>query len=85
MLLQTDNSYIILSMVKEVESHEARNNWKLMKNSEINNIHKNKDGKLKTIWSILSFNIKRFPDGILMKYKPRTFTHGGMQQWGVKY
>ena len=42
MLLQPYKSNFILAMIKEVESHEARNNWTLMKNSEVNNKHKNK-------------------------------------------
>ena len=49
MLLQPDKSYFIIAMIKEVESHEAINHWTLMKNSKVNNKHKNKDGKLKTI------------------------------------
>ena len=45
MLFQPDKSYFIISMIKEVESHEARSNWKLIKNSEVNNKHKYKDLK----------------------------------------
>ena len=44
-----------------------------------------KDVKLKTILSVFSFKHNRFPDGILMKHKARISSHGGMQQWGVKY
>ena len=40
-----------------------------MKNSEVNNNHKNKDGKLKTILSIWSFKRKILPDVILMEHK----------------
>ena len=49
MLLQPDKSDFIIAMIKEVEAHEARNHWALMKNSEVNNKHKNKDRRLKTI------------------------------------
>ena len=37
MLLQPDKSDLIPSTIKEVESHEARSHWTLMKNSEVNN------------------------------------------------
>ena len=46
-LLQPDKSYFILTMIKEVESHKAISHWTLMKNSEVNNKHKNKDMKIK--------------------------------------
>ena len=48
-LLQPHKSYFILSMIKEVEAHEARNHRKRMNNSEVKNKHKNKYGKLKNI------------------------------------
>ena len=51
MLLQVDNSYFILSLIKEVEAHEARSHWTIMKNSEVNNKKKHKYGKLKTIYT----------------------------------
>ena len=54
-----------------------------MKNSEVKNKHKNKNGKLKNILSIWYFKRKIFPDGILMKHKARLCLHGGIQQWGV--
>ena len=56
-----------------------------MKNSEVNNKHKNKDGKLKNILSIWHFKRKRFQNGTLMKHKARLCAHGGMQQCGVNY
>ena len=56
-----------------------------MKSSEVNNKHKNKDGNLKTIWSIWYFKRKIFPDGRLLNYKARLCAHGGMKQCGVKY
>ena len=79
MLFQPENSDFILAMIEEVEAHGARSRWKLMKNIEGKNKHKNNDGELKTILSILYFRCKRFPDGILMKQKFRLCSHGGMQ------
>ena len=66
MLLQPDNSYYILSMIKKVGAHEDRSNCTLMKNSEVKNKHNNKVGKLKNILSIWYFKQKRFLYGILM-------------------
>ena len=54
-----------------------------MKNREVNNKHKNKYGKLKDTLSIWSFKRKRSPDGLLIKHKPRSCAHGGMQKWEV--
>ena len=48
-------------------------------------ICKKKDGKLKTLLLIRSFNHKRFPDLRLTKQKAKICPRGGMQQWGVKY
>ena len=72
-------------MIKESEAHEARSHWTLMKNSEANNKHKNKYGKIKNILSIWYFERNIFPDGVLMKYKARLFSRVGIQQWGVNY
>ena len=80
MLLQPDKSYFIIAMIKEVEEHGYTIHCILMKNIEVNNKHKNKDGKLKTILSIWYFKRKRFPDGILMKHKSRLCAHGGIQK-----
>ena len=83
--LQPDKSDFILAMIKEVEAHEARSHWTLMKNSEFNHKHKNTYGVIKTVLSFWSFRRKRLPDGRLMKHKSRIFSHGVMQQWGVNY
>ena len=85
MLYQPQKSYFILSTIKEVEAHEAESHWTPMKNIEVNNMHKNIDGKLKTVLCLWYFKRKRFPDGILTKQKTRICAHGGMQQWGVNY
>ena len=44
-----------------------------MKKIEVNNNHRNKYGKLKTILSILSLKRKRFLDGRLIKQKYRLY------------
>ena len=55
-----------------------------MKNSEVKNKHKNKDGEINTILLIWSFKRNRFPDLILIKHKAIICAHGSMQQWAVK-
>ena len=65
-------------MIKDVESHEARSHWTLIKNSEVNNKHKNKYGNLNTISFIWYFKRKIFTDGIFMKHKDILCSHGGM-------
>ena len=72
-------------MTKEVEEHDSRSHWKLMKKNKFNNKHKNKDGKLKIILSIWYLKRKRFPDGRLIKHKARLCVNVGMQQLGVRY
>ena len=72
-------------MIKDIEAHQSRNNWTLIKNIEAKNKHKNKDGKIKTILSIWYFKRKRFPDGILMKHKSILCANGVMQSWEVNY
>ena len=79
-LLEPDKSDFVISTIKEVEEQKAINHWTLMKNSEVNNKHKNEDGKLDDIISIWYFNRMIFPDGIFMKHKSRLCAHGGMQQ-----
>ena len=63
MLLQLDNPYFILAMIKEVELNKDRRYWTLIKNSEVNNKHKNNDGNLKTIRPVWSFKLKILPHG----------------------
>ena len=60
-LLQPYKSYFILEIIKDVESHESRSHWTLMKNSKVKNNHKNKYGEIKTILSIWYFKRKRLP------------------------
>ena len=78
MLKQPDRADFIKAMMTEIEEHERRKHWHLIKRSEI-------PKRKKTILSIWSFKRKRYPDGRIMKYKSRLCAHGGMQQWGVDY
>ena len=81
MFLQPDKSDFILSTIKEAGSHETKSHWTLMKNSEVNNKHKYKDGKLKNILSIWYFKHNRSPCGILTKHNARLCVHGRIQKW----
>ena len=78
MLKEDDAGEFIKAMKKETETHERRNHWDVVKRSQVP-VH------VKTIQAIWSFKRKRFPDGLLNKYKARLCAHGGMQQWGVNY
>ena len=84
-MLQPHKSYLIISRIKEVEAHEDRSYWTLVKNSEVNNKHKNKYRKLKNISYIWYFKRKRFSEGRLMKHKARLCSRERMHQWGVNY
>ena len=68
-LLQPYRLYFILAMIKEVEAHEYISHWKFMENSGVQNKHKNKYGKIKTILSIWHFKNKIFSYGRFMKHK----------------
>ena len=56
-----------------------------MKNSEVNNKHRNKDSELKTILYIWHFKRKILPDGILLTHKSSLCAYAWIQQWGVNY
>ena len=84
MILQPYKPYFILAIIKEVEAHEARNHWTLMKIVDYT-IIKNKDGKLKTILYIWYFKHKIFPSGRLIKQKSILCAHRLIQQWGDNY
>jgi hypothetical protein len=75
---QEDAKDFIKAMLKEIEDHESRGHWTMMKRS-------NMPINAKTILSIWSFKRKRHPDGSLNKHKARICAHGGMQKWGVDY
>jgi len=78
MLQEEDASDFILAMKKEVQAHEARRHWDVVRRTSI-------PAGVKTIQAIWSFKRKRFPNGELNKHKARLCAHGGMQQWGVNY
>ena len=50
MLLQSVKSDCIIYMIKYIEAYQAISNWKIMKKIEVDNEHKHKYGKLKTIF-----------------------------------
>ena len=56
-----------------------------MKNIEVNNNHKNKYGKLKTILSIWYFKLNRFLDKRIIKHKAILCSNGVIKQWIVNY
>jgi hypothetical protein len=68
----------IKAMIKEVDDHENRNHWTIMRCSDV-------PVDSKTIMSIWSFKCKRYPDGSLKKHKARLCAHGGMQTWDQNY
>ena len=83
---QDDKTEFIAAMLKEIDNHESRDHWTLMRRKDIPPECLNlTTGKADIIMSIWSFKRKRFPDGQLMKYKARLCAHGGMQRLGVKY
>ena len=69
MLFHPYKKDFILAMIKEVETHEYISHWTLMGKGEVNNKHKNRDGKLNNILSIWYFKRKSFPDRMLMNHK----------------
>ena len=77
-LKQSDKIEFVKAMVHEVDDHEKRNHWTLMKRTDL-------PTGTKTIMAIWSFKRKRYPDGTLNKHKARLCAHGGMQTWGQNY
>jgi hypothetical protein len=77
-LQQSDKIEFVKAMVHEVDDHESRKHWTLIRRSDL------PDGT-KTIMAIWSFKRKRYPDGTLNKHKARLCAHGGMQTWGQNY
>jgi hypothetical protein len=75
---QPDASDFIAAMDKEIDDHQSRGHWEIVRRSTI-------PPGMKTIQAIWSFKRKRYPDGTLNKHKARLCAHGGMQQWGVSY
>ena len=62
MLQQDDAASFIEAMKKETNAHESRGHWEVIKRSSI-------PYGTKTIQAIWSFKRKRFPDGLINKYK----------------
>jgi hypothetical protein len=77
-LQQPDFDKFVETMGKEVNDHESRDHWEIVRHSTI-------PTGVKTIQATWSFKRKCYPDGTLNKHKARLCAHGGMQQWGVSY
>ena len=72
MMKQDDKTDFITAMLKEIDDHESRYHWTLMRRKDIPLECLNPTtGKADIIMLILSFKRKRFPDGRLMMYKAR--------------
>ncbi len=77
-LKQADFCEFIQAMMNEVNDHESRGHWTLVKRCNL-------PQGAKTIMSVWSFKHKRYPDGTLNKHKSHLCAHGGMQTWGHNY
>ena len=86
MMKQDDKTEFITAILKEIDDHESRDHWTLMRRKDIPpeclNPTTGIAGIIMLIWS---FKRKRFQDGQLMKHKAQLCAHGGMQLWGVNY
>ena len=78
MLKEDDSAQFIEAMNVEVAAHEKNEHWVVRTRSSL-------PIGTKTIQAIWSYKRKRFPDGMINKYKARLCAHGGMQQWGINY
>ena len=78
MLQENDCKDFFDAMLEEIEVHENRAHWTLMRRDDI-------PPGAKTIMAIWSFKRKRYPDGSLHKHKARLCAHGGQQTWGQDY
>ncbi len=63
-LQQPDADKFVEAMGKEVNDHESRDHWEIVRRSTI-------PAGVKTIQAIWSFKQKRYPDGTLNKRKAR--------------
>jgi hypothetical protein len=77
-LEQVDFHKFIKAMMVEVNDHESRSHWTLIKGCSL-------PPSTKITMSIWSFKRKRYPDGTLNKHKARLCAHGGMQTWCQNY
>ena len=73
-----ERASFVEAMIAEINDHEERDHWELLDRSSMPKGYK-------TIMSIWSFKIKRYPDGRIMKYKARLCAHDGQQKLGVNY
>ena len=73
---QPDALQFVKTMVKEIDDHQSRGHWDIVRQSTT-------PPGTKTIQAIWSFKRKRYPNGTLNKHKAWLCAHGGMQQWGV--
>ena len=78
MLKLKDISPFVHAMIKEVNDHEKRNHWEVVKRRDM-------PAGSKTILSVWAFKVKRYPDSTVLKHKARLNAYGGMQRWGVDY
>ena len=78
MLKLGDIREFVLAMIKEINDHESRGHWELVKRAAL-------PKGSKTILSVWAFKRKRLPDGTILKHKARLNAHGGMQRWGIDY
>ncbi len=65
-------------MIDEINDHEVRGHWILIKCCDL-------PQGTKTIISIWSFKRKRYPDGTLNKHKAHLCAQSRMQMWGQNY
>ena len=77
MLEQPDRLEFVEAMEKEFGSMHSDHIWDVVSRDSMSGI--------KPILAIWSFKRKRFPSGVINKYKARLCAHGGMQQWGINY
>jgi len=78
MLKLQDIKEFVVAMQKEIDDHQSREHWEMFLRVNIRN-------GAKTIRSVWTFKVKRYPDGRILKHKVRLNAHGGMQMWGVDY
>ena len=78
MLKLDDIREFVLAMIKEIDDHQSRGHWELVRRVDL-------PKGAKTILSVWAFKRKRLPDGTILKHKARLNAHGGMQRWGIDY
>ena len=84
MLHQNYFQQLLDVMVVEVNEHEDRGPWILIKQKDAPTDHY-MNGRISTILEFWSFKCKIFTDGRLLKQKTRLCDHGGMQKLEINY